>query len=64
MKVTLLYFRIETSFIQSFEHFFDILVVCINVTRVYKYIIKIDYNTNMLFMNYWKTGGISRAEWY
>jgi len=60
MKLILLYFKIETSFVELFEHFFDMLVVYKHVVRVDKYVIKINHNTNiqklenMSFMNHWK----------
>ena len=47
MKLILLYFNIKTSFIELFEHFFNMPVVYKHVVRVDKYIIKINYNTNI-----------------
>jgi len=47
MKLTLLCFGIETSFVKAFEYFFDILVICRHVVRVDKCIIKIDHNTDI-----------------
>ena len=40
-------FGIKTSFVELFEYFFDIPTVYIHVVRVYKYIIKKYYDTNI-----------------
>ena len=47
MKYTLLCFGIKASFMEVFEYLFHILAVCRHIIWVDKYIVQIDYNTDI-----------------
>ena len=47
MKLTLLYFSIEASFVEIFEYFHNMPVICEYIIEVDGYIIKVDYNTSI-----------------